>query len=37
MMKEDVEQKRFVKLEKYQVQAKWLAVGIDNIQRKDFT
>jgi hypothetical protein len=37
MMKEDTEQKRLVELEKYQIQAKWLAVGIDNMQRKDLT
>jgi hypothetical protein len=37
MMKEDAEQKRLVELEKYQIQAKWLAVGIDKMQRKDLT
>ena len=37
MMKEDTECKRLVELEQYQVQAKWLSVGIDNMQRKDLT
>ena len=37
MMKEDVENQRLVELGKYEIQAKWLAVGIDNMQRKDLT
>jgi hypothetical protein len=37
MMKDDAEDKRLVELGKYEIQAKWLAVGIDNMQRKDLT
>ena len=37
LMKEDVESQRLVKLGKYEIQSKWLAVGIDNMRRKDLT
>ena len=36
-MKDDAEQKRLVLLGTYEIQAKWLAVGIDNMWRKDLT
>ena len=37
LMKKDTESKRLVELGKYEIQAKWLAVGIDNMWRKDLT
>jgi hypothetical protein len=37
LMKDEAEQKRLVELGKYEIQAKWLAVGIDNMWRKDLT
>ena len=37
LMKEDAEHQRIVDLGQYEMQAKWLSVGIDNMQRKDLT
>jgi len=37
LMKEDAENKRLVALGKYEIQGKWLSVGIDNMWRKDLT
>jgi hypothetical protein len=36
-MKEDVENQRIVDLGSYKIQAKWLSVGIDEMQRKDLS
>ena len=36
-MKEDAENDRIVGLGRYEIQAKWLAVGIDNMRHKDLT
>ena len=37
LMKEDAEHQRIVDLGRYEIQAKWLSVGIDNMQHKDLT
>ena len=37
LMKEDAENQRIVDLGRYETQAKWLSVGIDNMQHKDLT
>ena len=37
LMKEDAENDRIVGLGRYEIQAKWLAVGIDNMRHKDLT
>src|SRR6185295_5908436 len=37
LMKSDVEQRRLVELGRYEIQAKWLSVGSDNMWRKDLT
>jgi len=37
LMKEDAESKRIVDVGCYEIQAKWLSVGIDNMQHKDLT
>ena len=37
LMKEDAEHNRIVALGRYEIQAKWLSVGLDNMWRKDLT
>ena len=37
LMKEDAENQRIVDLGRYEMQAQWLSVGLDEMQRKDLT